>query len=87
MIKLLCKGRDIFRVSTEVSLEGNNEGNIEVCMEASSFDCLMSEKTKWRGISTPGPSQSTGSLNQVCTWVYLWGENVFQYETGDFEHI
>ncbi|XP_078317333.1 PCNA-interacting partner-like [Crassostrea virginica] len=65
MIKLLCKGREIFKVSTEVSLEGNNEGNIEVCMEASSFDCLMSEKTKWRGISTPGPSQSTGSLNQL----------------------
>lgn len=63
MINLLCKDRKTHKVSIEVSLEEEKERDITVCVEASSLEVLLSQKTK--GIGTPGPSQSAGSLNQV----------------------
>lgn len=65
MINLLCKDRETHKVSIEVSLEEEKERDITVCVEASSLEVLLSQKTKWRGIGTPGPSQSAGSLNQL----------------------
>lgn len=65
MINLLCKDRETHKVSIEVSLEEEKERDITVCVEASSLEVLLSQKTKWWGIGTPGPSQSAGSLNQV----------------------
>lgn len=65
MINLLCKDRETHKVSIEVSLEEEKERDITVCVEASSLEVLLSQKTKWRGIGTPGLSQSAGSLNQV----------------------
>lgn len=65
MINLLCKDRETHKVSIEVSLEEEKERDITVCVEASSLEVLLSQKTKWRGIGTPGPAQSAGSLNRV----------------------
>lgn len=72
MFNLLCKNREAHKVSIEVSLEEEKERDIAVCMEASSLEVLLSQKTKWRGIGTPGPSQSAGSLNQVKVWCVLY---------------
>ncbi|XP_062594898.1 PCNA-interacting partner-like [Saccostrea cucullata] len=66
MINLLCKDKAVYKVNIEVSLEEEGQGgDVNVCSTASSLDSLISQKTKWRGIGTPGPSKSVVSINQM----------------------
>ncbi|XP_061192032.1 PCNA-interacting partner-like [Saccostrea echinata] len=64
MINLLCKDKAVHKVNIEVSLEEEG-GDVNVCSTVSSMDSLISQRMKWRGIGTPGPSQSAVSINQM----------------------